>query len=86
LSLFCKPHATDFFHASTLPVSAFAIRTRLNERGEFMMTTLPVADVTVSSTAATSISHVVDGGGWTTEVLLVNSTDTVEAGTLRFLS
>jgi len=78
--------ARTFTFSSTLPVSAFAIRTRFNERGEFMMTTLPVADVTVSSTAATAISHVVDGGGWSTEVLLVNSTDAAETGTLRFLS
>jgi len=78
--------ARTFTFSSNLPVSAFAIRTRFNERGEFMMTTLPVADVAASSAAATSISHVVDGGGWTTEVLLVNSTDTAETGTLRFLS
>src|SRR5262249_7774820 len=56
-----------------------------NERGEFMMTSLPVADLADTS-ASTSVPHAVDGGGWTTEVLLVNNSDTTETGTFQFIS
>jgi hypothetical protein len=78
--------ARTFTFSSSVPISAAAVRTRLNERGEFMMSALPVADLSASSTAATSIPHMADGGGWSTEVLLVNNSDAVETGTLRFLS
>jgi len=79
-------NARAFTFTSDIPVSAMAVRTRSNERGDFMMTTLPVADLSVSSGSSISIPHVADGGGWTTEVLLVNSTDAPEAGTFQFIS
>src|SRR5262249_42017571 len=33
-----------------------------------------------------SVAHIADGGVWTTEVLLVNTSDGLESGTLQFLS
>jgi len=71
---------------STIPVSAAAVRTRLNERAEFMMSALPIADLALSATSATSIAHTADGGGWATEVLLVNNSDVTATGTLQFFS
>lgn len=71
---------------SSVPVSALAVRTRTNERGEFMMVTLPVVDLSTTLSAATSITHMADGGGWATEVLLVNATDIATTGTFQFLS
>ena len=50
-----------------------------------MLTTVPVADVAASS-QGTSVPDIADGGGWTTEVLLVNTTDAVETGMVQFLS
>jgi hypothetical protein len=78
--------ARTFTFNSSLPISAAALRTRLNERGEFMMTALPVPDLAASSTSATSITHIADGGGWAMEVLLVNNSDATATGTLRFNS
>src|SRR5262249_31053866 len=71
---------------STVLVSAAAVRTRLNERSEFMMTALPITDLALSATSATSIAHTADGGGWATEVLLVNNSDVTATGTLQFFS
>src|SRR5207247_9478960 len=47
---FSKPigAARTFTFTSSLPVSALALRTRFNERGEFMLAALPVADASGS--------------------------------------
>jgi hypothetical protein len=55
-----------------------------NERGEFLLTTLPVVEVGTTPTA-TTIPHFADGGGWTTQVALVNPGDTAMSGTIQFL-
>jgi hypothetical protein len=76
--------ARTFTFGSNFPVSAAVLKTRLNERGDFMMTAIPVAGLGGSSTSSTSITHIADGGGWTTEVLLVNRSDAVASGTIQF--
>jgi hypothetical protein len=86
--LFVRPvtDARTFTFTSNVPVSVMAVRTRINERSDFMMAALPVADVTVTSIGATSIAHFADGAAWSTEVVLVNSGDALQTGTLQFLS
>ena len=76
--------ARTFTFTAGLPVSPMAVRTRLNERGEFMLTALPIA--TASSTSAVSVPVVGDGAGLTSEVLLINGTDATETGTVQFNS
>jgi uncharacterized repeat protein (TIGR01451 family) len=71
---------------STLPVSVIAIRGLTNERSEFLITTLPVIDPTSSSFGSMTIPHFADGGGWTTQVVLVNPGDSLLSGTVQFLS
>jgi hypothetical protein len=78
--------ARAFTFSSNVPISATAVRTRLNERSEFMMSALPIADLSGTSTNPISIPHIADGAGWSTEILLTNNSDTVETGTLQFLS
>jgi hypothetical protein len=68
-----------------LPVGAVALRGYINERSEFLMTTLPIAPISSASIETIVLPHFADGGGWRTQVLLVNPTDenltgTVEAG------
>jgi len=75
-----------FTFSSNVPLAAMAVRTRINERGEFMMVTLPVADLSATTPAVMSIPHIADGGGWSSEILLVNNSDAVKAGTMRFMS
>jgi hypothetical protein len=71
---------------SALPVSVGIVRIRTSQRGDLLMTSLPVADLAVSSASAISIPHIADGGGWNTDVLLVNTSDATATGTLQFLS
>lgn len=70
------------------PVSVIALRGFFNERNppEFLITTLPVLDL--SQPAATGIRvipHFVAGESWTTQVLLVNPTGSVQTGTIQVL-
>jgi len=50
------------------------------------MTTLPVASISSTSTGLTVLSQFADGGGWTTSLLLINTTDTDVAGSIRFFN
>jgi hypothetical protein len=75
-----------FSFTSSVPVAVAALRGFTNERGEFLMSTLPVIDTTIAPNSGTTvIPHFADGGGWTTQLLLVNPTDNAMAGTIRFL-
>jgi hypothetical protein len=78
--------ARTFSFSSNVPIAAVAFRTRTNERGDLLFTNLRVADTGTSSRAVISIPEIVDGGGWTSEILLVNTTDAAETGKLQFMS
>ena len=65
-------------------MAAIAVRGLINERLEFLMTTLPVSPLT-ASTAAIVIPQVADGGGWQTQVLLVNPSEAVISGTAQIV-
>jgi hypothetical protein len=72
--------------SSSLPVGVLALRGYTNERGEFLMTTLPIGSVGVASPASSVVfPHFADGSGWTTQVVLVNPMDVQLTGTVRFL-
>lgn len=74
-----------FSFTSDVPVGAIAIRGLINERGEFLMATLPVIDTSVKpATGAVVVPHFANGGGWTTQILLVNPGDTALAGNVEF--
>jgi hypothetical protein len=75
-----------FTFSSNVPLAAMAVRTRINERGEFMMVALPVADISATAPSTVSIPHFASGGVWGTEILLVNNGDASQSGTMRFLS
>jgi hypothetical protein len=49
------------------------------------MSTLPVIDTTVAANTGTVVvPHFADGGGWTTQILLVNPTSTAMTGNVEF--
>jgi hypothetical protein len=76
-----------FSFTSSVPVAVIALRGYTNERGEFLMSTLPIIDTTAPPNNGTVVaSHFADGGGWTTNVLLVNPTDNPMTGTVQFFS
>ncbi len=80
--------AGAFTFTSSVPVSAIALRGLTNERSEFLITTLPVVTPASSGggTATTTVfPHFADGGGWTTQIVLINpSTDQALTGALQF--
>src|SRR5262249_46766082 len=83
---FNAPRSTSatFTFNSNVPVSAVAIRGRTNERSEFLVTTLPVANPDATASNAVFFPHFADGGGWTTQFVLVNPSDQTIHGTVNF--
>jgi hypothetical protein len=75
-----------FTFTSSLPVAAIAVRCVTNERSDFLMATLPVWEIGTTVPDNTTIAYFTDGGGWTTQVLLVNPSDTSIAGSVQFIS
>jgi hypothetical protein len=72
---------------SSVPVAAMALRGFNNERGDFLMSTLPVLDMMAAPTSGTVvIPHFVDGGGWATQILMINVTGNTLSGTVEFRS
>jgi len=75
----------SFTFNSSVPISVIAIRGYTNERSEFLITTLPVADLAAApASGAILFPHFADGGGWTTQIVLVNPTDNVLSGIVQF--
>jgi len=81
-----RPTEGTFTFSSNVPVSAIAIRGLTNERSEFLVTTLPVAnpDTDANVTNSVAFPHFVSGGGWTTQFVLVNPSEKNLSGTLSF--
>jgi hypothetical protein len=79
-----RPALGTFTFTSDVPVSAIALRGLVNKRSEFLMTTLPVADLEELSTATTFFPIVADGGGWSTQFGLVNPSDDRITGTISY--
>jgi hypothetical protein len=73
--------------ASDQPISVTALRGTVNQRNEFLMTTTPVADLMQSvSDGPIYFPQLVDGDGYTTSLLLLNTSNLTESGTLRILN
>ncbi|HEY2382022.1 MAG TPA: NHL repeat-containing protein [Terriglobia bacterium] len=74
-----------FSFTSDVPVGAIAIRGLLNERGEFLMSALPVIDTSAATPMKTIVvPHFANGGGWTTQILLVNPGEGPLSGLVEF--
>ena len=74
-----------FTFESSGPIAVIALRGFTNEADEFLMTTLPVAPLSPASEETVYFPHFVAGGGWVTQVILVNPTDSMITGTVGFL-
>lgn len=73
-----------FSFKSDVPLGAVALRSLINERSEFLWTTLPVA-TELSSLDSAVFPTFADGAGWSTQFVLVNTRDFPILGTLVFL-
>jgi hypothetical protein len=78
------PFQGTFSFVSTVPIAVVGLRGVTNERGEFLMSSLPVVDTTAPPTGVQVLPDYADGAGWVTEILLVNPTNTTLTGTLQF--
>jgi len=59
--------------SSNTSISAIGVRGRYNERGDFLISTTPaLADDSVATNAELVFPHIVTGGGYTTEFILMN--------------
>jgi Lamin Tail Domain len=75
---------TIVFTASA-PVGVTILRGFTNERGEFLVSTLPVVEMPITLTSLPAyLPHFAVGGGWRTEVILLNPVDATISGTLAF--
>jgi hypothetical protein len=82
-----KSFSGTFTFTASSPVAVIALRGFTNERSEFLITTLPVADLSVpASTGPILFPHFADGAGWTTQMLLVNPSDAPMSGSIQFAS
>ena len=72
-----------FTFSSDTPIAAVALRGHSNERSELLWTTLPVLPLNYFF-GPQIFPTAIDGGGWTTQFVLVNTTDSVLNGTLQF--
>jgi hypothetical protein len=74
-----------FSVTSDVPVSIIALRGFTNQRSEFLITTLPLTDSATIPVGTQVLPHFAAGGGWTTQVVLVNPTDALLSGNVRFM-
>jgi serpin B len=71
---------------SDQPLSILALRMTVNQRDEILYTTMPIADLTKSpATDPIYFAHFVDGGGYTSSLILLNTADMTETGILQIL-
>jgi hypothetical protein len=62
-------------------VSVVALRSRTNERGDFLITTTPpTLETSTPSNAARSFPHFVNGDGWLTQFVLYSGTTAQASG------
>ncbi len=69
------------------PIFVTALRMTTNQRGEPLFTTVPVADLTQALAASpVFFPHVVDGGGYTSTFILMNTSASSQSGMLRYFA
>jgi hypothetical protein len=73
--------AGSFTFTSNVPVGVIALRSVTNERSEVLLSTLPVIDL-ANPADSSVLAHSVDGGGWSTQTVLVNPFDDAISGTI----
>lgn len=67
-------------------VNALTLRSLINERGEFLMTTFPVVDPTQIAQSPVIFPQIADGGGYTTQLILMNLSPGNISSAVRFFS
>jgi hypothetical protein len=72
---------------STQSISVLALRLTTNQRGDTILTSTPVADLSRPQTALpVYFPQLADGGGFRTSVVLLNTSTTTETGTIALFT
>ncbi|MDD5543214.1 MAG: VCBS repeat-containing protein [Acidobacteriia bacterium] len=70
--------------SSDQPLSILALRLTTNQRGDSLLTSTPIADLTKAlGSSAVNFSQLADGGGFKTAIVLLNTSGTAETGTMQ---
>ena len=64
--------------------SVVGLRGTTNERGDFLITTTPASNENVVATSEFAFPHIVNGGGYSTQFILLSGAAEGSSGTLRF--
>jgi len=68
-------------------ISVMALRLTINQRGELLFTSLPIADLTApASSKPLYFPQMAAGGGYQTSLILLNTSTSLESGTIQFRS
>ncbi len=72
---------------SDQPVSVLALRLTINQRGDLLLTSTPIADLAKPApSGALSFPQIADGGGYRTTLIMMNTSNTTETGVIHFYS
>lgn len=62
--------------SAPLPFAALTLRTLVNNRDEYLLTTFPIADFSQATLGPLVFPQIVDGGGYQTQIILLNTSST----------
>jgi hypothetical protein len=82
-----NPFMGTLSFTSNVAVSVIALRQFYNERAvpDALTTTLPITNLSAAAASGPIfLPHFADGGGWTTQIVLVNPTDATITGKVEF--
>ena len=72
---------------SDWPVSVLALRLTVNQRGDLLLTSTPISDLSrTAPSGVLSFPQIVDGGGLQTTLILMNTSNALETGSVRLYS
>ena len=80
------PFSGTLTFTASVPVGVISLRAFTNERSDFTVTTQTIAPTVPDSSGLLVMAQYADGGGWKTQVLLVNSSDHPISGTVQFFN
>jgi hypothetical protein len=63
--------------AASTPFVALTLRSLTNSRGDFLMTTFPVADFNQAAPSPIVFPQIADGGGYQTQIILLSTSGAV---------
>jgi len=71
---------------SNLPIAPVALRLTANQRGEDLYSTLPVVDLNNPLAGPLYLPQIADGGGYATQIILVNTSSNSATVTMTFFN